>query len=192
MPAAGVDDDRQPMLVGRTRRSARRPGSPSPNRSARGCSLIPAAPRSTARSTSRRAAVDADRRGRTRPAGRPRRLRRGECPVVGGAIATGFGEREHDCATVDGRERSSSSSTSKQDPSGSAQPRCVWQSKMRVAPSSVLQAREPRLEQLIGGRSGRQRRGGPPRRPGTVGPWAGEDVSHLIADVGGGLARGHR
>ena len=119
-------------------------------------------------------------------------LRRGEHPVVGGAIAIGFGQREDDGATVDGRERCEQLIDSEAGPVrvGTAKVRVAVEQAGRAEP--VVQAGEPWLEQRVGGHASHKRWGDPLRRPGAARPGASEDVSHLIADVGGGQARGHR
>ena len=186
-----MDDDRQPALVGHGEDPADgRIAQPEPLRTRVQLDARRAATDGALDLAHRVAVVGIDAAERDQPA--LGGLRRGERPVVGGAIAVRFGEREHDRATVDGRERSQQLIDLEAGPVrvGTAKVRVAVEDACRAEP--VLQAGEPRLEQRVGGHSGRQPGGGPPRRPGTVRPWAGEDVSHLIADVGGGLARGHR
>ena len=166
-------------------------GSASPNRSARGMQLDPRrAASDRALDLPDRAVVGIDAAERDQPA--LGGLRRGEHPVVGGAIAIGFGEREHDRATVDGGERSQQLIDPEAGPVrvGTAKVRVTVEDACRAEP--VLQAGEPWLEQRIGSQPSHERRRDSLRRPDAARPWAGEDVSDLIADVGGGRAGGHR
>ena len=118
-------------------------------------------------------------------------LRRGEHPVVGGAIAIRFGQREDDRAPVDGRERPQQLVDPEAGPVriGTAKVRVAVEQACRAEP--VPQAGEPWLEQRVGSHSSHELRRDSLRRPDAARPWAGEDVSDLIADVGGGRARGH-
>ena len=169
---------------------SRDPGSPRPNRSARGCSLIPAAPRPTARSASReprRVRIDAAERDQPALRG----LGRGEHAVVGCPVAARLGEREHDRARRRRPRARPQLGGAEAGPVGIGAAQVRVASKSRMSAESVLQAREPRLEQRVGSHSSHERRRDSLRRPDAARPWAGEDVSDLIADVGAGRARGH-
>ena len=189
--AAGVNDDRQPALVGDGEDPADRPVAEPEPLGAR-MQLDPRRAESDgALDLAHRVAVvgiDAAERDQPAVGG----LRRGEHPVVGGAIAIGFGEREHDRATVDDRERSQQLIDPEAGPVriGTAKVRVAVEQACRAEP--VPQAGEPRLEQRIGSHPSHDRRDDALRRPDAARPWAGEDVSYLIADFGGGQAGGHR
>ena len=190
-PPAGVHDHRQPALVGHGKDPAdRQVPKPEPLRARVQLDARRAASEGALDLAHRVAVVGIDAAERDQPA--LGGLRRGEHPVVGGAIAIGFGQREHDRATVDCRERSQQLI----DPE--AGPVRVGTAKVRVTveqacrPEPVPQAGEPRLEQRVGSHPSHERRRDPLRRPDAARPWAGEDVSALIADVGVGRARGHR
>jgi hypothetical protein len=98
-------------------------------------------------------------------------LGRAEHPVVGGAIAVGFGEREHDGATVDDSERCQQlidveAGTVRV---GAAKVRVGVEQPCRAEP--VLQAGEPRLEQRVGAHASHKRpgdRSGDPTLPGGL------------------------
>lgn len=122
-PAAGVHDDREAPLVRERGDPANRQVAQSEALSARVQLDSRGAETDRALHLLQGAVARIDATERDEPTARE--LRRGERVVVGGPVGARFREREHDRAPIHDLKPLRSSSTSKQEPSGSAHPRCV-------------------------------------------------------------------